>query len=202
MQAVASIYYKPKRHFDWPKKCFFTSKIDYSSSVIWISQKTSLTVKFGTEFTIPITKSNSLELSNMTFFACCVSVAIMKVLLRGFLCYWAITVKRFCQLYSLYCYQNFPCPLIYLELVHLRAMKVNFSCIHKTRFWYLWKVLNQNHHFHWKVPQGFNLWWQLNPCYTLVCFWCIILLFLRWQVLWDVLMYWHACCFYFHSLLL
>ena len=44
-------------------------------------------VKFGTEFASLVSKSTSPELSDRTFVACCVSVAIIKVSLGGFLCY-------------------------------------------------------------------------------------------------------------------
>ena len=48
------------------------SSIDYSSSVIWLSQKTSLALKLRTEFTSPIAKSTSPGLSDTTLFVCCV----------------------------------------------------------------------------------------------------------------------------------
>ena len=69
-QVVASMYY-PKSLLTSPKN-FWMSSIDYSSSVIWISQKTSLTLKLRTEFTSPITKFTSPGLSDMTLFAHCV----------------------------------------------------------------------------------------------------------------------------------
>ena len=54
------------------QKIYLMSSIDYSSSVIWISQKTSLAVKLRTGFTSPIAKSTSPGLSDMTLFAHCV----------------------------------------------------------------------------------------------------------------------------------
>ena len=58
--------------FQLAPKPFLISRIDYNTSVIWISQKkfTCSSGKLKTEFTGPKPKSTSPRLSNTTFFAC------------------------------------------------------------------------------------------------------------------------------------
>ena len=109
----------------------------------------------------------------MTFFACCVSVAL-KVLLGGFLCYWVITMKIFCQLYSLYCYQKFSLPVILFRIGTSQGHESQFKPHPQSKILVPLGGVKSKSSFSLESTPG--LWWQLNPCYTLMCFWCIILL--------------------------
>ena len=78
-------------------KDFVISNIDYSSSVISISQKTSLALLARTEFTSLIAKSTSPRLTDVTFFAHWVSNSISWWMAPSYQCY----VGVICSLYFL-----------------------------------------------------------------------------------------------------
>ena len=81
-------------------KNFVISSIDYSSSVISISQKTSLPLLARTEFTSLIAKSISPRLTDTTFFAHWVSNSISWLMAASYQCYggviWVYTSLFLC----------------------------------------------------------------------------------------------------------
>ena len=86
----------PRVFLTSPKNCVISS-IDYSSSVISISQKTSLALLARTEFTSLIAKSTSPRLTDTTFFAHWVSNSILWLMAPSYQCY----VGVICSLYFL-----------------------------------------------------------------------------------------------------